>query len=938
MIRTEFMKSPIVYLFFIFLFFFTSSGFQQKKSFVKERDGISVSVGSETIRLQVMGDKIIRVEATRSGESLNHKSLSVIAPPSKKVKWTAGEEMDAVVLKTGSVQANINLATGKIQFLDKSGRSLLQENGREIIPTVVLDEKTNSVRQKFILTGTEALYGLGQHQDGNLNLRGKAVDLYQVNMKVSLPLLVSTNGYGILWDNPSLSRFTDNAQGMALWSEVGDGIDYYFIAGNTIDEIISGYRTLTGEAPMYPKWAYGFFQSKERYQTQKELLEVADEFRRRQVPLDAIVQDWFYWDPQPWGSHYMDRNRYPDPVKMNKEIHGKGARIIISVWAKFFPGSINYSELDQKGYLLKPTAEGSRYYNPYDPGARALYWQQMRDSLFAKGFDGWWLDASEPEVGDLREDSIKRIISNNLGTGARYLNSYPLMTTTAVYQGQRRETSDKRVYILTRSAFPGQQRNAATTWSGDITASWDVFRKQIPAGLNFCFAGIPYWTTDIGGFFVTVPRGSKNDMYRELFTRWYQYGAFCPIFRVHGTNTPREIWRFGDPGDWSYDTQLKFDNLRHRLMPYIYSLGWKVTHDNSTIMRGLAFDFGTDDKVYNIDDQFMFGPALLVNPVTEPMYHPWVKADSGSIIPAKYLLTPDGKSGLTGEYYAGMNFDKKVATRTDTVVNFDWGTDAPMKGMPQDSFTDRWTGKIVAPETGEYCINTITDDGARVWVDGKQIIDDWTDHAPLINSGKAHLEAGKSYEVKFEFFDYWLGAVAQLRWIPPSQQKPDTIPLPEKTRRVYLPGQCAWIDFWTGKTFAGGQTITAPAPIDIMPLYVKAGSIIPMGPYLQYATEKSADPIELRIYPGADGTFELYEDENDNYNYEKGKYAVIPFSWNDKAKTLTIGDRTGTFAGLLKERTFNIVLVNQSAGVGVEPSKISKTLRYGGKRITVKVN
>jgi alpha-D-xyloside xylohydrolase len=932
------MKTSLIFLLVIFLCFFTCSGFQQKKNFAKEPDGVSVNVGTETIRLQVMSDKIIRVEATRAGESLTHKSLSVIASPSKKVKWSAKEESGAAVLKTGSVQAKIDLATGKIQFLDKSGKILLQENGREIIPAVVLDEKTNHVRQKFILSVTEALYGLGQHQEGNMNLRGKSVDLYQVNMNVSLPVLVSTNGYGILWDNPSLSKFTDNAQGMTLWSEVGDGIDYYFIAGKTIDEIISGYRTLTGQAPMYPKWAYGFFQSKERYQTQKEVLGIVDEFRKRQVPLDCIVQDWFYWDPQPWGSHYMNRDRYPDPAEMNKEIHENGAHIIISVWAKFFPGSTNYAEMDRKGYLLKPTAEGSRYYNPYDPGARALYWRQIRDSLFAKGFDGWWLDASEPEVGDLREDTIKKLIDNNLGTGARYLNSYPLMTTTAVYEGQRQTTSDKRVYILTRSAFPGQQRNAATTWSGDITASWDVFRKQIPAGLNFCFAGIPYWTTDIGGFFVTVSGGSKNDMYRELFTRWYEYGAFCPIFRVHGTNTPREIWRFGEPGDWSYDTQLKFDNLRHRLMPYIYSLGWKVTHDNYTIMRGLAFDFGNDSKVYNIDDQFMFGPALLVNPVTVAMDHPWVKADSGSIIPTKYLLTPDGKPGLTGEYYEGMDFDKKFATRADSIIDFNWGVGAPMKGMPVDSFTIRWTGKIVAPETGEYSINTVTDDGARLWVDGKQIIDDWTGHAPLLNSGKVHFEAGKNYDVKFEYYDYWQGAVAQLRWILPSRQKPDTISPPDKTRKVYLPGSTAWIDFWTGKTFAGGQTITAPAPIDVMPVYVKAGSIIPMGPYLQYATEKPADPIELRIYPGADGTFELYEDENDNYNYEKGKYAIIPFLWKDKMKTLTVGNRTGTFAGMLKERIFNVVLVNQSAGIGVEPSKTSKPLHYKGKRITIKMD
>ena len=932
------MKTSITCFIIIFIFSLSCFGSQPDKNFTKETDGILVNVDSTKVQLRVMGDKIIRVEVTRSGESLTHKSLSVIDTPLPDIKWKVREGADNVALETGFMKAVVSLRNGNIQFLDKSGKILLKENGREITPAVVLDEKTNNIQQKFILTDDEALYGLGQHQQGGMNLRGATVQLYQVNMNVSIPILVSTNGYGIFWDNPSLSKFTDNAQGMELWSEVGDGLDYYFIAGRNTDEIISGFRTLTGQAPMYPKWAYGFFQSKERYNTQDEIVGVVDEFRRRQVPLDVIVQDWFYWDPRPWGSHYMDRNRYPDPVKMIQDVHDRNAKIIISVWSKFFPGSPNYSEMDQKGFLLKPIAEGSNYYNPYDPNARAVYWKQIHDSLFAKGFDGWWQDASEPEVGDLRKDEIKAIINNNLGSGARYLNTYPLMTTMAMYEGQRKTTSDKRVYILTRSAFAGQQRYAATTWSGDVTASWDVFHRQIPAGLNFCFTGIPYWTTDIGAFGVRVPGGSENDMYRELFTRWYQYGAFCPIFRTHGTSTPREIWRFGEPGSWAYDAQLKFDNLRYRLMPYIYSLAWKVTHENYTIMRGLAFDFANDSNVYGIDDQFMFGPALLVNPVTKAMVHPWVEENAGTIVPSGNLLTPDEKPGLTGEYYNGMEFNSLFTSRRDSLINFRWGMNGPMQGMTEDTFSVRWSGKIIAPETGEYTINTMTDDGARVWVDNKRIIDDWTNHAPLVNSGKVNLEAGKSYDLKFEYFDYKMGAVARLYWIPPSQKKTETVTLPEKTRKVYLPGPAAWIDFWTGEKLDGGQTITAPAPIDIIPLYVKTGSIIPMGPYLQYATEKPADPIELRIYPGEDGSFELYEDEDDNYNYEKGKYTVIPIYWNDQSKTLTIDDRKGAFEGMLKKRTFNIVLVNQTTGTGVELSKVTTSIQYHGKRVSVKMN
>jgi alpha-D-xyloside xylohydrolase len=915
------------------------TGFQKKESYIKTLDGIIVPLDSLNIRLHILGENIIRIECNLLREVPKHPSLVVVNPSPVQISWFLKEEPGAVILSTSSLQAKIELSSGKIQFIDISDKVLLQENGREIVPVTVMGEKTFGIRQKFVLSPAEAVYGLGQHQQGNMNLRGKTVDLYQVNMKVSVPMLVSSRGYGILWDNYSLSKFNDGAQGMQIWSEVADGIDYYFIAGNTIDDVISGYRTLTGQAPLYPKWAYGFFQSKERYQTQAEVLSVVDEFRQRRIPLDVIVQDWYYWEPQKWGSHYLSRTRYPDPVKMVNEVHNKNAKIIISVWAKFDSTSPNYTEMDRQGFLWKhPSWETSRYYDAYNPAARELYWRQIKDSLFSRGIDGWWLDATEPETGDLRNDETKKLMNNILGTGARYLNTFPLMTTTAVYNGQRQVTADRRVYILTRSAFPGQQRNAATTWSGDITARWDVFRRQIPAGLNFCFTGIPYWTTDIGGFIVNVPGGSQNDMYKELFTRWYQYGTFCPIFRVHGTSTPREMWRFGDTGSWAYDTQLKFNNLRYRLLPYIYSLAWKVTHEGYTLMRGLAFDFARDTSVSNIDDQFMFGPAILVNPVTEALYYPWIEADSGKIIAAENLLDLDGTHGLTGEYYQGMNFNKLFTRRSDRKIDFNWNNDAPFKDLAPDTFSVRWSGQLIAPQSGEYTFNTLSDDGTRLFIDNRLIIDAWQDQAPLLTSGKIFLEAGKKYAVRLDYYENRIGAVVQLRWILPSEKIKTAIKLPAKTRKVYLPASAQWIDFWTGKTFAGGQTITAPAPIEIMPLYVKAGSIIPLGPFLQYSTEKPANPLELRIYPGADGTFELYEDENDNYNYEQGKYAIIPFSWNDKESTLVIGERQGEFAGMLRERTIHIVLVNQSTGNGVEPAMNYQTIHYSGSNMKVKVD
>jgi alpha-D-xyloside xylohydrolase len=907
------------------------TGFQKRKIFTVTSDGMSIAIDSINIQLHVLGDKIIRIECRSIIEIQKHQSLVIIDTTIEKANWKLREEPGSVILSTSSLQAKVDLSSGKIQFLDSKNNTLLQENGRKITQVDVIGEKTNSIKQKFLLSNDEALYGLGQHQEGNMNLRGKTVDLYQNNMKVSVPMLVSSKGYGILWDNYSLSKFTDNKEDMEIWSEVADEIDYYFIAGKNTDEVISGYRKLTGQAPLYPKWAYGFFQSKERYGSQDEILGVVNEFRQRQVPLDCIVQDWYYWNPQKWGSHSMDRSRYPDPTKMTDDIHNKNAKIIISVWAKFDSTSTNYSEMKQKGFLWKSTFESSRYYNAYDPEARSLYWRQIKDSLFAKGFDGWWLDATEPETGDLRNDDIKKAMNNNLGTGARYLNAFPLMTTKAVYEGQRQVTSDKRVYILTRSAFPGQQRHAATTWSGDITASWDVFHKQIPAGLNFCFTGIPYWTTDIGGFTVRVPGGCNNNMYRELFTRWYQYGTFCPIFRVHGSSTPREIWRFGDKGSWSYDTQLKFNNLRYRLMPYIYSLGWQVTHDNYTIMRGLAFDFAQDEKVFNIDDQFMFGPFFLVNPVMETMYYPWIQTDSGKIIPTKNLLNIDGGPGLTGEYFEGMNFNKLFTVRTDKGIDFNWGEAIPLIGMTPDTFSVRWRGHIIAPESGEYTFNTITDDGVHLSIDNHSIIDCWQDQAPLIQSGKIMLEAGKKYNIKLEYYENLAGAVCQLRWIPPSERKIYAGKLPEKTRDVYLPGHTPWYDFWTGNTYESGQTIKAPAPIEILPLYVKAGSIIPMGPFVQYAVEKPADPIELRIYSGEDGSFTLYEDENDNYNYEKDIFATINFSWNNAKRQFIIGKRQGSFPGMPDKRIFHIVLVKKSIGCGIDiTEKPDRIIQYQG--------
>jgi alpha-D-xyloside xylohydrolase len=739
-----------------------------------------------TVKIEVLGKNIVRVLYGLTPDPVNDHNVSLLDPKGRSARHGSVNGRNEVVVRTDTLSVTVSRKDGTVQFFDRAGSGVLRENGRALKQVHACGETSYSIEQRFLWSKGEALFGLGQHQQGIMNYRGHQKLLAQENMEVAVPVFVSSRGYAVLWNNASETRYDGTGKRQwSVWSEVGDVVDYCFIYGPRIDDVIGGIRRVTGDAPLCPRWAFGQFVCKERYRSQKELLDTVGEYRKRGVPMDCIVQDWRYWDPYEWGSHRFGPDRYPDVAGMMKKMHEElGAHVMISVWPMFFPGSENFDQLYKKEYLFwgyEKYGQGQTYYDAFNPAAREMYWNQMNNWLFTKGIDAWWLDATEPELNEQWKglERRKEVMTNSV-SGARYLNAYPLKTTQAVYEGQRKYTSDKRVYILTRSAFTGQQRNAATTWSGDIRGTWDVFRKQISAGLNFCLTGIPYWTTDIGGFFCDFEGGCQNEQYRELFVRWFQFGAFCPIFRIHGTQTPREIWRFGERGDQLYDTLLEFDTLRYRLLPYIYSLGWQVTSASGTIMRALVFDFQDDPRVYGIDDQFMFGPAFLVCPITEP--------------------------------------------------------------------------------------------GAR-------------------------------------------------------------------NREVYLPSGTQWYDFWTGERHAGGKTIRVASSIETMPLFVRAGSIVPMGPVVQYATEKPTDPIEVRLYTGTDTEFLLYEDENDTYNYEKGAYATIPLSWNERAATLAIGKRSGTFPGMLAKRTFRIVKVGEGRGAGVEgDTRPVAKAAYCGEKVTVRAS
>ena len=801
---------------------------------------------------------IVHVSYSPGNEPSADKSLAVIGcaeqygPPLKLV-----ETPKDISLFGDKLSVLVDRSTGALTFLTPAGGKILaepQSGGKATQKATVNQEDTYHLQQEFLSPPYEALYGLAEGQDGVWNWRGMPVDLISQNIIGAFPVMVSSRGYGLVWDNESLTEFNpvsedeeiavdpssragifaarrtgdyvffarggDGAReiGIAvgdqiihddknMWvpytsvvkahltagqsysvkllgggktaklygrlmgntsvlrSEVGNDISYYLIYGPSLDKVVAGYRTLTGTAPMFPKWAYGFWQCREHYASQEETLDAAEGFRSRHIPVDLIVQDWQYWGKWGWGAYQFDPTAYPDPAGMIKKLHDLNFHYMISVWA------------DPKGEVLDELAkhhgeiEDTGYVNELSSEGRSIRWQYLKRYMFDLGVDAWWQDGEEVN-GQVRNH---KVYVDNLGyvSGNPYTYYYPQVANEAIYEGQRAADPSKRVVQLGKTATVGFQRYASVTWSGDIHGSWQAFSQQIPAGLNLSVGGMPYWTTDTGGFFRPTDQYTSED-YNHLLVRWFEYSTFCPILRIHGFKTETEMWKW----PLSYKYLLMYDNFRYRMLPYIYSEAWRVTDGNNTMMRPLVMDFQSDRNVDNIGDQYMFGSAFLVAPV------------------------------------------KTSADR----------------------------------------------------------------------------------------------------------------------RSVYLPGAVRWTNFWTGERVAGSRHLNVEAPLEQIPLFVRAGAILPLGPTMEYATQKPEDPIELRVYTGANGSFVLYEDENDNYDYEKGQYATIPITWNDSSQTLTIGARSGGFPGMRKERTFMVVVVKPGHGTGLDTTpKPDRTVSYAGDSETVHV-
>jgi len=811
-------------------------------------NGFTVFEDSLQISVSLLNERTAHVQITKRNQPVLHQSLVVGTPKRSFKKYTVNIQKEKTKLQTEALIVEYDHVHKQLIYTDAKTKQVIlaeKSGARTFIPFEALGDKGYTTSQTFTLSPAEGIYGLGQFQEGLLNYRGSTVNLVHANREIVNPVLVSTNNYLLYWDNYSKTTFSDNENGMTFKSELGDAIDYYFVYGKNMNDAIVGFRNLTGQAPMLPKSAFGYWMSKERYKSFDELTSVVEEYRKRNLPIDNIVQDWQYWGAEPgkWNSMEFDPTNFNNPKEVIDRLHNKyNVKLTLSIWPAVGKDTKIHQSLDSVGALFnEPTWIGYKVIDIYNPKAREIYWDYLYRGLYTKGVDSWWMDATEPSFKDglyqdKQEERQKSAGMTHIGSFHRYLNTYSLVFSEAMYKNLRKQ-SNKRVSILTRSAFAGQQKYGTSTWSGDIYASWDVFRKQIPAGLNFCMTGIPYWTTDIGGFRVISQEkaasggqgeigsyvgnaanendggyklGLRDSAYLELYTRWFQYGTFNPMFRAHGTEVPREIWHFGEKGTQYYDAQEKMIRLRYTLLSYLYSSSADVTLNGSTMMRPLVMDFTDDLQVRNNGEGFMLGDALLVYPVIRPMFY---------------------------------NRQGKIAN-PDTKVSL---------YMPKH------------PGNGWYVLDNSVDSPA-IWELANKMEIGWH----LGTSGK---------------------------------------PTPY---------------------YRAGETITYDAPLDVIPVFVKAGSIVPRDKVSQYATENDNKEMIVDIYAGQNATYVLYEDDNETYDYEKGRYSTITFSWDENTQTLTISNAKGNFPNKLKERFFLLRLITPDAA----PKNV--LVKYSNKKQTVK--
>ena len=894
--------------------------------------------GGRAMRVSFCGEQIARVEIAPSDAFSTRQSLVVVAcdAPAGVTAETVG---DTMIVRTAGASVRVNRTDGGLVVSGRGG-ALRAAPPAAFTAATVSDGPAVAAAQTFTLTPGEGLYGLGEFQDGHLDWRGRSTLLSPSNTRAPIPFVVSSQGWGVLWDNTSTSHFNDDATGMTFSSDIADQTDYYVVASATPAEAISGYRQITGAAPMVPRWAYGYWQSKERYKTQQEVIDVVDEYRRRRIPLDAVVQDWQWWPDQDHLSGMeWDRARYPDPAGFVRDVRARNAHLMVSVWPAVGPASPVHAALAAQGHLFpRPHWSPAHVYDAYSAEARDTYFRFAREALTDNGVEGWWMDGSEPEFRstDDRYLTCDRLVANGTsaaGALARYATTYSLVHAGGVYDHLREAAPDARPYILTRSAFAGQQRYGATLWSGDLYASWQVFREQIAAGLNTSMAGYPYWASDIGGFFTFTrfPQGLADPAYRELYTRWFQFGAFSPIFRSHGTDVPREIWRFGEPGDPEYDAIAAADRLRYRLLPYLYTEAARVERDGASFMRALPHDFPEDPRTFDIADSYLFGPSLLVHPVTLAMQHP--AADPRASINADQILDPTGtRQGMELEFYAGMGLDSLVGRRLGESLQLQW-----TGGLPDEITASPWSmrarGAFRVDTAGTYTMVATVSGGLRLRINGDLVIDAW-DHTGLETlRGTVDLEAGAApFEIEYRQPTPRKGEMT-LEWVPPGYTETH----PTETWPTYLPAsRVSWTDFWTGETRAAGTTDTAAAPLDQIPLYVPAGTLLPLGPDVQYAGEDLGGPLELRVYPGADAAYTLVDDTGDGDGYRRGERMEVPMTWNDAARTLTLGARVGSYPGMAAARTVRVVLVRPGHGVGVAPTAgPDREVTYDGRAQTL---